>query len=269
METKKGRIIMVGDKNQAIYGFRGASIDAVNILVERTKAQELPLSISYRCAKAIIAEAQEIVPSIEAHENAEIGEVRNINIDEMQAQSGDFILCRTCAPLIKVCFGLLKQGIKASIVGRDIAEGLIALVENTAKSIKSQDLALIANELATNKATQCEKLIASKKCTLAILHGDKIDCVLLFIESTKSYDELLCKINEVFAESRGVGVLLMTVHKSKGLEADNVYILKPELFPHPMASNEWQIKQEYNLKYVAITRAKKNLFWVNMPKEMT
>ncbi len=54
-------------------------------------------------------------------------------------------------------------------------------------------------------------------------------------------------------------VLLVTAHSSKGLEADNVYLvsLNKEQFPHIRASD---IEEERRLAYVAITRAKKNLY---------
>ena len=54
----------------------------------------------------------------------------------------------------------------------------------------------------------------------------------------------------------------MTIHKSKGLENDNVFFLAPELIPSRFATQPWQLEQESNLKYVAITRAKNSLIYV-------
>ena len=51
----------------------------------------------------------------------------------------------------------------------------------------------------------------------------------------------------------------MTVHKAKGLEAENVYIIRPDLMPHPKATN---VESEMNIKYVAITRAISKLTFV-------
>jgi superfamily I DNA/RNA helicase len=53
--------------------------------------------------------------------------------------------------------------------------------------------------------------------------------------------------------------MFCTVHRSKGLEAKVVYILRPDLMPHPKGNAQ----EERNLKYVAITRAKERLIWVN------
>ena len=65
-------------------------------------------------------------------------------------------------------------------------------------------------------------------------------------------------------EEKKEGVRLMTVHASKGLEFDTVFItgLEQDLFPHKKddgASEEDQ-EEERRLFYVALTRAKKKLY---------
>ncbi len=58
-------------------------------------------------------------------------------------------------------------------------------------------------------------------------------------------------------------VQLMTVHASKGLEFDAVFItgLEEGLFPHENAMNDYDgLEEERRLMYVAITRARKRLF---------
>ncbi len=58
-------------------------------------------------------------------------------------------------------------------------------------------------------------------------------------------------------------VMLMTVHSAKGLEFTNVFVVGMEesIFPSSMSSDtEEDIEEERRLAYVAITRAKKNLF---------
>ena len=68
-------------------------------------------------------------------------------------------------------------------------------------------------------------------------------------------------------------VSLMTIHAVKGLEFDNVFIVGMEegIFPHYNAINEGTqsaIEEERRLCYVAITRAKKNLWILNAKKRM-
>jgi DNA helicase-2/ATP-dependent DNA helicase PcrA len=58
-------------------------------------------------------------------------------------------------------------------------------------------------------------------------------------------------------------VQLMTVHASKGLEFDAVFItgLEEGLFPHENAMNDFDgLEEERRLMYVAITRARKRLY---------
>ena len=55
--------------------------------------------------------------------------------------------------------------------------------------------------------------------------------------------------------------ILSSVHMMKGGEADNVYILDYPRFPYTYSSQtEDAQQQERNLQYVAVTRAKKNLY---------
>ena len=69
------------------------------------------------------------------------------------------------------------------------------------------------------------------------------------------------QIEKIFTDNVE-GIVFCTIHKAKGLEAKNIFILNPELLPHPMAKRDWQIEQEMNLKYVAITRSLDTLTWV-------
>jgi len=50
-------------------------------------------------------------------------------------------------------------------------------------------------------------------------------------------------------------VLLSTIHRAKGMEADRVFLLEPLLLPHPRATRTWEKEQEENLRYIALTRA--------------
>lgn len=61
----------------------------------------------------------------------------------------------------------------------------------------------------------------------------------------------------------GQAVTLMTVHSSKGLEFDNVFVagMEETLFPHLNAAwDEQGVEEERRLAYVAITRARKRLY---------
>jgi superfamily I DNA/RNA helicase len=73
--TEGGRIVLVGDKYQAIYGFRGADSANGEEVAKQLGAVNLPLTTSYRCDEAIIVEAQRLVPHIRARNGAGEGTV--------------------------------------------------------------------------------------------------------------------------------------------------------------------------------------------------
>ena len=108
MLKPNGRLIAVGDDRQAIYGFTGADSDALDIIMDITKAVILPLTTTYRCGKAIITEAQKYVPDIEAFEKNSDGLVRATTMDDFLEKEvptltpQDVILCRLNKPLVQL-----------------------------------------------------------------------------------------------------------------------------------------------------------------------
>ena len=66
-------------------------------------------------------------------------------------------------------------------------------------------------------------------------------------------------------------ITLMTIHSAKGLEFNNVFIvgLEEGIFPHTNSfENKEDLEEERRLCYVAITRAKKNLWLLNARKRV-
>lgn len=56
-----GRVVIVGDPFQSIYGFRGADADAMTQLRDIFNCETLSLSVSWRCSKVVVAEARTIL----------------------------------------------------------------------------------------------------------------------------------------------------------------------------------------------------------------
>ena len=70
-------------------------------------------------------------------------------------------------------------------------------------------------------------------------------------------------------ENGGFGTIpnIEVAKTTKGLEFDRVFILEPNLFPHPKAKTPEELTQEENAKYVAFTRAMKGLHVLAPTKE--
>ena len=256
-----GKFVAVGDRQQAINGFCGASCDSFDLIANLPNTEELPLSVNYRCGRNIIDLAQMIVPQITAFDNAIDGEV--LHTDNLKdLRPNDMVLCRKSAPLVGLCLKLVSNGKRAYVKGKDIGEGLLNLVKKT----KAKNLSALFEKLEA----EADKLKAAAEKSK---HGeskyinfkDKLECLEVIAESVTSLRDLTKKLEEIFSDGERNSIALSTIHKSKGLEADNVYIVVPNKLPLVWKNQlDWQFEQEMNLKYVAITRAKKKLVFVDL-----
>lgn len=259
-----GKLIAVGDDAQAIYGFRGADSSSLDKIVEEFKAEVLPLSISYRCPRNVVLEAQKYVPSIEASPTAADGLVEHLekfNIADFL--DTDMVVCRNTAPILKQAYRLIRARRSCRVLGRDIGTGLITLVKKVAgRKFDTIDMAgletklgdWMMNQIAILKRRDQESKIESVQ--------DRVSSILEIISGSEcqTCEQLCSEISKLFEGNRGV--TLCTVHRAKGLEARRVFILNPSLMPSKMAKQAWQRKQETNLLYVAITRSLETLYFL-------
>ena len=95
---------------------------------------------------------------------------------------------------------------------------------------------------------------------------DKVKCCRVFMEHNNTMTEIEADVNNIFSDDTHGRIRLSSIHRGKGLEANNVNIIEPQLLPHPMAKQAWEQVQEKNLAYVAATRAIHNLAYVNPAK---
>lgn len=262
-QRESGRVIAVGDHRQAIYGFAGADTRSIPLLSARLRATELPLSICYRCPTTHIALAREIAPQIQARPDAPAGIVGEMKVEEVvkMATDGDMVLCRTNAPLVRIALELIKGGQKAIIRGRDIASNLRELVEKMYQNCDRGTLNSMLDALDDYREREMAKLYEKDKIAQAHSLEDRCDTIAALAEGVKSTQELIRMIGEIFSDENA-GVVCSTIHKAKGLEADRVFIYRPDLLPFPFAKKVWELEQEMNLKYVALTRARDALYFV-------
>ncbi len=182
-------------------------------------------------------------------------------------QPGDMVLCRVNAPLVSECFKFLKESRLANIQGRNVGEGLIKTVK-AMKAFSVVNLIAKLNEwLSNEKLKENAKKYPDENRLIAI--QDRYDCLICFMEGLKATehpDYVIQKIQSIFTDNKDApGIRLSSIHRAKGLESKRVFILEPKgaTCPHPMAKTAWQLEQEWNLRYVAITRAIEELVFVS------
>lgn len=280
MAGENGRVICVGDRNQAIYGFTGADSDSMDIVRDQLNSVEFPLTRTYRCPKSVVAAAQQFVPAYEAFETNPVGLVRSVPlVTETNTEDGskeadfsdekltkdDAILCRNTKPLVEMAWTLIKRGIACRVEGRDIGQGLITM----ARRWKVVRLDAFRNKVETWKAREVAKYKAKDREDMIQSVEDKAEticCIVdaLMADGKTSVEDFVTFVTNLFGDTKDGEVqkvlTLSTVHKSKGREWKRVYILgRNRYMPSKYAKKSWQLQQEANLQYVAITRAMEEL----------
>lgn len=272
MMKPTSRMVSVGDRNQAIYAFQGADHNAIDLIAEAVKAKRLPLTVSYRCPKAVIKYAQQWVTDIESHPKAQEGKVTTLDHTQLvkSAVPGDAVLCRFNAPLVTNAFAFIAAGIPAVVEGRDIGKGLIELA--TRWKVKSFDT--LEQRLEKFLERETAKYRAKEQESRAAGIEDKVQCLRVLIGRVRSkegnaIDLLVAEINGLFGDTTNGQakdvVLFSSIHKSKGREWNRVFWLQTG--PSGYAKMDWEKEQERNLCYVATTRAKAELINIPLPKE--
>jgi superfamily I DNA/RNA helicase len=154
------------------------------------------------------------------------------------------------------------MGKKAVIQGKDIGQGLV----NQINKFNAKSLTDLSEKLNAWYEKEVAKENAKKFPSDVRLQSlaDRKDCLDFFIEEATSVDQLIAKVYSIFTDTDQSGILLSSIHKAKGLEAERVFLVDPPTvpFPHPMAKSPEARTQEYNLRYVAVTRAKSHLVYV-------
>lgn len=252
------RVVTVGDRNQAIMGFAGADVYSIENLVKHFHSVEYPLNTCYRCGHKIVKLAQAIVPHIRSHDNAKDGIVERITMNDIKWEDAvpHMVIARKNSTLVRPCFRALRAGKKANIRGQDIGEKLAKL----SKQFKGDTITQFIVSLENYREQKLELMMDRKaqQSSIDYLH-DQLDVIKDFAEECQVPSQIAEKITSIFNDKED-GLIFSSIHRSKGLEADEVTILdygnvelnKPNMLPE-------DIMQEKNLHYVGLTRAKSKL----------
>lgn len=272
------RLIVVGDKKQSIYAFRGADSASIEKLRGmRDEWIDLPLATTFRCPKIMVERQQKhakgfkayetnkdgiVVALPEAYKN-EKGELIEPDTwtweDALAHADGEIaILCRNNAPLMSMAFKLIRSGVACQMLGRDIGKGLVTLSK---KLLPLDDIPAkeCLNLIIDWRDEEASKAKANEQDRKVDSIMDRAACLLAVLQSNecKTAGELRRSIEALFAKENE-RVTLSTGHKAKGLEWDTVIHLDPHLCPAKWAEKKGGValEQELNLRYVIETRTK-------------
>jgi superfamily I DNA/RNA helicase len=258
LPEKRVRLIAVGDPKQGIYGFRNAMPGSMLHMQEEFAMAPLKLTTTFRCAKSIVRVAQKHAPDLNAWENADEGIVDRWGAwGPSMIPAGAFIICRNNAPLYDLGTKLLRSGHNIKVLGTAIGSSLT----RDLRALGTDDLPAataiaILDKFATDKerTTKPENLDDFR---------DKIESVRVLLRRARVLGDAIAEATRL--SSADGKILLLTGHKSKGLESDTVIFLDSWRIPSQFAKNNKDaLEQEENLRYVIETRAKRQLYYADL-----
>lgn len=256
--------VAVGDRNQAIYGFSGSYASSFDKFRERENVVELPLDVCYRCPSSIIREANRVYNVMTGFKSDEgiVGEIDQL----IHIKPGSMVICRNTAPLLDVYFSLFSLDKKVYLKGEDLANTINRLLKPYQYKTISQTKIILTH--LYNEANSIVDMSKEQRIKMYKLKDNlKIFTILAknYPDKKGKIQDLLTKFDALFNSKEDPdSITLCTIHKSKGLEADIVYILNENLIPSKFAVSPSQLEQEENLRYVARTRAKKEMYYLNL-----
>lgn len=254
--------VAVGDSRQSIYGFSGSYSKSFEMFKEKENVKIFPLDVCYRSAKRIVEQANLVYPVMIPFqkENGYVGIEKDITL----IKPASMVICRNTAPLIDLYFKLISIGKEVYIKGEDILNSTISYL----KKYKTYQVGKVISETISEINSVSEKKTDNQRIRFYVLsnHLENITILASYLKETH-VKNLVEKLEEISNKAKQPNAIeLSTIHKSKGREADVVYILNENLIPSPFASSPEELKQEENLRYVARTRAKKELYYLNTKK---
>jgi hypothetical protein len=255
--VKGGRIAVVGDDRQAIFAFRGAVQGGLDMMKERLQAVEMGLTITRRCPQVVVEHVNPWVPDYQAAPDAPKGELSYIGESLLvgSLQIGDAVLSRKNAPLMPICLSLLRGGVPARIRGRDVGAQLAGI----ARKLKAKSVPHLIERISSWQKKQLARCGTGPHAESKMeVIDDQTACLIALAEGCANVEEIFVRIESIFVDKEGFEkpcVALSSVHKAKGLEWTNVFLITKTFRPERGGEEE-------NIAYVAATRAKKRLVYV-------
>lgn len=240
---QKCQKIYVGDEHQQIYSWRGA-INAFDQL----EGEEFYLSKSFRFGKKI-ATISNMILTIKG-EKKELKGLDTLDTDIIDKARFPYTsLCRTNNKAIEVILSNLDK--KVHLVGNKI-KSIVFFLSNGVALYKN-NLKMIKHDLLKGFRSWEHMLTEHEKSE------EKDSNLSLLISFVENYNDNLVgtleKLRNVSdTKEKEADLIISTIHKSKGREWNNV-VIEDDFKLSEKTNNE-----EWNLLYVAVTRAQKTLF---------
>ena len=279
-----GNICVIGDPNQAIYGFRGGNSKFFKSFTgDYTDVQTITLANNYRSTEGIVNASNQMIDSFETSAfDKNVYEKITIHTAPSESAEAEFIVS-TIESLIGGNSLFSLDSARSEGYNENLSFSDFAILYRTSSQIKPIIEALERSGMPYVKLS--DDMLCDKKPVRTLLkelkENEPLDAQIKQAEGIEEYIERFltetakrCKTKNEFIhevsllresdalDSRADRIPLMTLHASKGLEFKCVFIagLENGIIPLYRAVTPEEIEEERRLLYVGMTRAKQRLF---------
>ena len=288
IKRTKGRYVFIGDFHQAIYNFAGANAQAFNQIPKMfAPVKTFDLPICYRCAKSHLSRVnREYGIPILPCDDAPMGFVKTIDKSKISeyAKAGDMVISRKNKWIAEVVLDLARNGTPIFIEDKEMV-GAIKRQILSSKCTSVGTLEKFLQKVISNYNKKLFEIVSKnvreggheeERLEAVAETNSKIDNTSFLLEILEGYLENHASSDSVSKFSNFIDKLLNTtpspncvrlcsIHKAKGLEATNVFVLNEAKINYDFRNSKEQNIQEKNLSYIATTRAKEGLYLVKEP----
>ena len=270
-QNEEMRVIAVGDDDQNIYAFRGSDSKYMQSLVSEEGAKLYEMTDNYRSSSAIVDCANRFVQRIPGRmkitlihsvtgQTGKVTALKSLLDAEIKVQGSTAILTRTNEETMQVAYELERRGLHATVVQSmgGFRFSNLAEVRYFLKQLGNNDEVVISKELWKEAKRHTLETYASSAC-LSVMKQFFAD----FEETHQAYyrsdlrEYIFESSIEDFIAADDKSVFVSTIHKAKGREFDNVYLLSPV--------SDGRDVEDMRAYYVGLTRAKQNLYLITNP----
>lgn len=292
IKRTKSRYVFIGDFHQAIYNFAGANAQAFNQIPKMfAPVETFDLPICYRCAKSHLSRVnREYGIPILPCDDAPMGFVKTIDKNKISeyAKAGDMVISRKNKWIAEVVLDLARNGTPIFIEDKEMV-GAIKRQILSSKCTSVGTLEKFLQKVISNYNKKLFEIVSKnareggheeERLEAVAETNSKIDNTSFLLEILEGYLENHASSDSVSKFSNFIDKLLNTtpspncvrlcsIHKAKGLEATNVFVLNEAKINYDFRNSKEQNIQEKNLSYIATTRAKEGLYLVKEPSKTT
>ena len=282
----------MGDPNQAIYAFRGASPESLSIIQTVFDCKRYDLSCCFRCPQRVVFLASQMEPDIRATQNAILGKISLVSTENpwkkilLLTQKNDsaieknLLLIRDNKTILDFLHYVYEQNRMTPVTLQCTIRWVAPTIANQLKELFAMSLeklddirAILTSETSDNEDTtavmQMDNTILLCMIDQAIrLEGKDneitssqyllflTECLTSKFESDQGHEKTYAMQNHHHQ------LTVSTIHAAKGQEFDHVYIHDYNLYGHRHRQLNSEFIQEKNLLYIAITRAIQSISFI-------